>query len=302
MPLQSAIWVAREEAALLDFLVAHVAEAGDGGNFKKATFERALNTVSSYHERGPVKTVRMLQNKYTALKKIFRVVEALQRVSGWTWSDTDGCGITPESADSWDAYVKHHPEAKPFRNCGWCHTQRFEFLIPPSVARGANVIYPSQPQGTHGAEESDNEEDHDVEIEASSSQLSATASNSPSATPGPPNTPSPPQRVRPKSGAAAIADMAASVTKFGDAVAAALAPPSDSVPPTPRRRIDAITAFSENERQRLSQTDFFTMLDIFRKDTTACDIYTIFADKKDIREDWIEAQLLQVVLKASSII
>jgi hypothetical protein len=35
-----------EEAALLDFLVEHQAEAGDGGNFKKAMFERASAAIA----------------------------------------------------------------------------------------------------------------------------------------------------------------------------------------------------------------------------------------------------------------
>ena len=34
-----AVWTSCEEAALVDFLVENKAEAGDGGNFKNATFQ-----------------------------------------------------------------------------------------------------------------------------------------------------------------------------------------------------------------------------------------------------------------------
>jgi hypothetical protein len=42
----SAIWTPAEETALVDFLVDNKAEAGDGGNFKKATFQRAANNIA----------------------------------------------------------------------------------------------------------------------------------------------------------------------------------------------------------------------------------------------------------------
>ena len=60
----SAIWTPAEEAALVDFLVDNKAEAGDGGNFKKATFQRAVNSIAPLCECGTVKTVKSIQNKW----------------------------------------------------------------------------------------------------------------------------------------------------------------------------------------------------------------------------------------------
>ncbi|KAH6906646.1 hypothetical protein BKA70DRAFT_1428729 [Coprinopsis sp. MPI-PUGE-AT-0042] len=293
-PQPSAVWVVREEDGLLDFLVSNVAQAGDGGNFKKVVFEQALVEIAPLHEHGPPKTVKMPGRSTVSFKRF--------NVSGWTWSDTDGCGITPESADTWDEYVRHHPEAKPFRNRGWRHVQRFEMLIPNSTPRGANVVYPSQ---TKQVTEDSDEEEHDgddTEIEGTLSQSSTQSPATSQPSSSTPTTPPRSQRVRPKSGASAISDMAASVTRFGDAIAAALAPPPDLIASTPRCRIDALTAFGKNKKDRLSQIDFITMIDILHKDSTACDTYNIFVDKKNIREDWIEAQLLQATLKAQSVI
>lgn len=48
----SAYWTADEELAFVDFLVAHKAEAGDGANFKAATFQKAAQHLAPLLERG----------------------------------------------------------------------------------------------------------------------------------------------------------------------------------------------------------------------------------------------------------
>jgi len=70
----SAIWTLAEETALVDFLVDNKAEAGDGGNFKKATFQRAMTSIAHLHERGAPKTVKSCQNKWASVSfQIFSV-------------------------------------------------------------------------------------------------------------------------------------------------------------------------------------------------------------------------------------
>jgi len=139
-----AIWTPREEAALVDFLVENKAEAGDGGNFKNVTFQRAALSIAPLHERGALKTVKSCQNKYAAVsllisflsyldyriaeqkikfRKVYCIICAIQLVSGWAWDDGTGASITVDSASSWEDYVKKHPEAKPFWNKGWPHFQ-----------------------------------------------------------------------------------------------------------------------------------------------------------------------------------
>ncbi|TFK23132.1 hypothetical protein FA15DRAFT_571423, partial [Coprinopsis marcescibilis] len=132
----SAVWTEPEEDALLKFLVEHQAEAGDGGNFKKATFENSAASIAHLHQRGAVKTYKTCQNKWSAM--IFCVICTLQKVSGWTWDNKTGASITPETASSWDDYVHHHPDAKPFCNRGWCHLSMVTELMPSTVS-GTNV-------------------------------------------------------------------------------------------------------------------------------------------------------------------
>jgi len=63
----SAIWTAAEETSLLDFLVDNKAEAGDGGNFNKTTFQRAVTSIAPLLERGAAKTVKSCQNKWASV-------------------------------------------------------------------------------------------------------------------------------------------------------------------------------------------------------------------------------------------
>ena len=63
-------------------------------------------------------------------QKLYRVICAIQAVSGWVWSDDTGASITLHSTSSWDDYVKSHPEAKPFRNKGWQCFTKVSLIMP----------------------------------------------------------------------------------------------------------------------------------------------------------------------------
>jgi hypothetical protein len=73
-------------------------------------------------------------------RKIYRVIRAIQSVSGWTWDDETGATINIHTASSWDDYVRVHPEARPFRNKGWPLFRKMELLMPATVT-GANVYH-----------------------------------------------------------------------------------------------------------------------------------------------------------------
>jgi hypothetical protein len=45
-------WNDAEITALIDYLIKHIADVGDGGNFKKATFTGALRGVGPHHSVG----------------------------------------------------------------------------------------------------------------------------------------------------------------------------------------------------------------------------------------------------------
>jgi hypothetical protein len=138
-------WISAEEVALVAFLHDNRAEAGDGGSFKKSTFQRAAQYIASFRGNGQAKDVKSCQNKWTALRKIYRVIQAIKEVSGWHWDDETGASITPATSSSWDDYVRKHPAAKPFRNKGWVHLHKVADIMPSTIS-GSNVYHPT---GTH---------------------------------------------------------------------------------------------------------------------------------------------------------
>jgi hypothetical protein len=68
-------WNDAEITALIDYLVKHMAEVGDGGNFKKAMFAGALRAVGPYHSAGPQKTASMCKLKYQSVSWVYPMIQ-----------------------------------------------------------------------------------------------------------------------------------------------------------------------------------------------------------------------------------
>jgi len=60
-------WTPAEEKALVDFLHENRSEAGDGGNFKKATFQRAAQHVAPHCTNERAKDIKSCQNKWAGV-------------------------------------------------------------------------------------------------------------------------------------------------------------------------------------------------------------------------------------------
>jgi hypothetical protein len=68
-------WNNAEITALINYLVKHIAEVGDGENFKKATFTRALGAVGPHHSAGPQKTALMCKSKYQLVSWVYPMIQ-----------------------------------------------------------------------------------------------------------------------------------------------------------------------------------------------------------------------------------
>ena len=66
---ERAQWTDLETHALLDYLIEHQSEGGDGMNFKPATFEKALDYIAPHHTKGPPKTGKMLHTRYKTVSR-----------------------------------------------------------------------------------------------------------------------------------------------------------------------------------------------------------------------------------------
>ncbi|KAK7034105.1 hypothetical protein R3P38DRAFT_3496352 [Favolaschia claudopus] len=134
-----AVWLLQDQENLLSYLVDHVADAGDGGNFRAATFRGAAIYMESSRTKGGPKTAKSCESKYRELRKLWKLVQIIQGISGWTWSDKHGVTVTPATQGTWDAFAAKNEKAKRFKNKGWPF---YDKMIPlmPEKATGSNVF------------------------------------------------------------------------------------------------------------------------------------------------------------------
>ena len=60
-------WTPAEEKALVDFLYKNRSEADDGGNFKKASFQRAIQHIAPHCTNDRPKDIKSCQNKWATV-------------------------------------------------------------------------------------------------------------------------------------------------------------------------------------------------------------------------------------------
>ncbi|KAF4616359.1 hypothetical protein D9613_008849 [Agrocybe pediades] len=143
-PSEAASWSTSDEKKLIDVLIEHKAAAGDGCSFKAATFTAAEVALAALPlAKGGPKTAASCSNKWNALRRTFRVIQAIKSKSGWSWSDDHGASISPDMEAAWCDFLKVHPAAKPFKNKGWVHLSKMEELMPSTV-KGMHVFRPSE--------------------------------------------------------------------------------------------------------------------------------------------------------------
>ena len=59
-----AIWTPKDVDKLLEILKEEKASAGNGSNFKKATFRKAAEELEKIHEKGGPKTASVCESKW----------------------------------------------------------------------------------------------------------------------------------------------------------------------------------------------------------------------------------------------
>ena len=123
---QKVVWSTEETDTFIDYLVAHHSEAGNGGNFKTATFTAAAQDISPLLKFGPPKTEKMCKTKWvsmsgsiscalssctdahTQLKATYAAIQKYQSTtSGTHWDNENGANIiTKADSNVWEGYIK----------------------------------------------------------------------------------------------------------------------------------------------------------------------------------------------------
>ncbi|PPQ97002.1 hypothetical protein CVT26_006411 [Gymnopilus dilepis] len=304
-------WTLKDEVALLDFLASRSA-TGEGSGFKMIVFNEAAPLVNATLKAGAPKTGKSCQNKWNSFRTIYRVIQAIQARSGWTWSDETGASITPEMESQWAAFLRANPKAKPFKNKGWVHCQKMSQLMP-STLKGTHVFCPTQ--GTTGldapavtseppsdqSQEMEEPEGSDEDVEEPEEPLPSLEEAVPeeSSQPKTPTTPPRPSRKRERAGsdtpmplskrtklnaATAIQGLTQSIDRFGDNMCKVLGGGSEHGSPA-RRQAAMAKALTE---RWLEFDDQCILHSVFEDNTKAADAYLSFKpDQSPFRRHWV---------------
>ncbi|KAG6818726.1 hypothetical protein H0H93_002478 [Arthromyces matolae] len=324
-----AIWSDEDEKKFLELLLYRKSAAGDGGNFKEAVFQEVSDVLTPLVTKGGPKTVKACQNKWSAFRRIFRVITAIKGVSGWTWSNDTGASITPETESSWAAYVKIHKDAKPFKTRGWCHFDAVSQVMPTTI-HGAHVFRPSNstvglgpsidddmasvasidassattdsaeaPESAKivdnvdtdfGGQDSTLAADSDVEdVDITQVLIMTPRRSKKRSAVAPPSTAAPSSKRMRVTGATALEGLAISLGHFGDAIVKALAPTPSDAAVNSALRAKAILHAQTMEKD-LTTMELLAFINLLEKDSNAVGVYLALEDV-EFRKAWVQMKV-----------
>ncbi|KAF8575760.1 hypothetical protein K439DRAFT_1268455, partial [Ramaria rubella] len=79
--------------ALVEFLVEHQAETGDGANFTETVWNQATQKMVLYYSKGAIKTPKACRAKWGQLKEQHALVMMIKNMSGLSWDDDHGVNM-----------------------------------------------------------------------------------------------------------------------------------------------------------------------------------------------------------------
>ncbi|KAH9014890.1 hypothetical protein EDB84DRAFT_1567956 [Lactarius hengduanensis] len=272
-------WSEADESQLLDFLLTLDSTAGDGKNFKPFVWTVASGKLNPHVTKGGPNW-RSLARTSGKLKKTYAIVKTIQAVSGWAWGDVTGASIDEATADSWEAYVAKHKDAKPSETRGGSIFRRSPSSCLSSAMTPPDETVPDAPvaswdtygpDGTQESRKSDNEDER---------RTPEPLAPLPSLKRCMPVTPSPRSEKKSKvSGPVLLESLAHSVNSFSDVIRSTLAPPG---PDTPRRRQEAVRQAQKLEKSWLTQRQLLSLIKLLQKDNQAVETYAVLED--DVRK------------------
>ncbi|KAH9933725.1 uncharacterized protein B0H18DRAFT_981763 [Fomitopsis serialis] len=309
---EKAHWTDADVSTFLQVLKEHKAEAGDGGNFKAPTFKKASGELEKCRTKGAVKTWTSCRNKYAKLRETYKVVYDLSVQSGFHWDNENGAAIDEDSEAVWQAYVEKHPEAEPFRNKGWPHFEDMKELMPSKV-KGTHAFHPATQMSGCSADAGASRDatvDRSTPEPSDDGEANAARHSTPvaeaiedtehlelPATPPPPPKRKAPassststqssKRMRGPGQAAALNSLHEEFGVFNEMVRTVMAPDMSSQS-TPSRKARAFKLAQEEEG--LDADEMVSLLDVFRKDASAADLYVQIKDRA-VRRKWVDRQL-----------
>ncbi|KAG2361768.1 hypothetical protein BDR07DRAFT_1585947 [Suillus spraguei] len=143
-------WINEEVTVLVNHMYDHWADSDGSGNFKPQVYNSAVTALNDDPELqpkliGPAKNIKMVKNKWAAIKTIHHAIDKYCNQTGTHWDSINGAGIYGDAASAvWDSYVSlkaNHP-MRPFRNTGWVYYDKMLEILPLGGAKGHEAHRP----------------------------------------------------------------------------------------------------------------------------------------------------------------
>ncbi|KAF8575968.1 hypothetical protein K439DRAFT_1623202 [Ramaria rubella] len=91
-------WVVEDDIMLINLLIDHKAEAGEGGNFKKSMWMVVAGVMVDQPSTGGLKTWEACRSRWIKLRKDYNLALQLkQNLSGFMFVDQEGVVVNDES-------------------------------------------------------------------------------------------------------------------------------------------------------------------------------------------------------------
>ncbi|KAG2358145.1 hypothetical protein BDR07DRAFT_1489822 [Suillus spraguei] len=141
-------WNVAETNALLNHLLTNISEAGDGGNYKAATFTAAAAALAKANilTSGPLKMSKHCKNKWNSLKATYQEIQNYHSVSRAHCDSVNGAGIHGAAAmEVFNSYVGSSTSWSAlwqFANVGWIFYDKVaELLLHSTGAQGSHTFH-----------------------------------------------------------------------------------------------------------------------------------------------------------------
>ncbi|KAF8586865.1 hypothetical protein K439DRAFT_1614831 [Ramaria rubella] len=130
-------WVLEDDIVLINLLIDHGAEAGEGDNFKKSTWMVVAGVMVDWPSTRGLKTWEACRSRWIQLRKDYNLALQLkQNLSGFTFVDQEGVVVDNKSV--WSKFASKNHEAVWVGRAGFPCFELMSSLMPSAV-RGTHI-------------------------------------------------------------------------------------------------------------------------------------------------------------------
>ncbi|KAK3223157.1 hypothetical protein Dsin_010182 [Dipteronia sinensis] len=170
------IWTKEEEETLLSIMDEIVANGGraDCGSFKAGTLKIMESRLANILPNCGLRASPHIELKVKTWKNDYGVVYDMINTSGFGWNNVRTC-VEVDSNEAWHSYIKHHKQAKGWRDKSFPLYERLSYIFRKDHATGKTSY---TPENLAADVEEDDKFDNELEMPGNFSPISVNQTDS----------------------------------------------------------------------------------------------------------------------------